>query len=204
MDKIQTICDYLSKDKTEHLYGMDGDFHRIPLHSHEVHHREKLNSIISTALKNGVGYEEVEEGLHYLVSTGAIPNASDLPKSKCYRTGIISFVNEIIYNNAGYYPFTLSISDPEALYEFYRGCLFIVVLVDYGVIRKKFSSQGLEAEILSDKDCILEIRNVDQTEGDWRYHRIARHLFGRLFAEFLSLDWLLQDISYQMKTMQQW
>jgi hypothetical protein len=202
MDKIRIICDYLSKDETGHLYEMDGDFHRIPLHSHEIHHREKLNSIISTALKNGVGYEEVEEGLHYLVSTGAIPNNLDSPKDECLGPGIAFLINEIKYNKTGYYPFTLSILNSEALYQFYQDNLLITILVDFGIIKRKLGSRGIEMELLSDENWFFKIRNIEDSKGGKGYCMVARQFFSRLLCEFLSLDWFLEEIIYKLRKFQ--
>lgn len=202
ISKAQRVREYLSKDKAEDLYGLKGEFRRFEVHAQEIHHRERLNSLIGAAVNNGVGYAEVEEGLHYLVSTGASPNPLDPIKDKCYGTGIVSLVNELKHGNTGYYPFTLSFSDPEALYDFYRGWLFILILVDSGVITRKLGSQGLEVELLSDEDCAFEIRRREYSTGGRRPFRIGRHLFGRVFAEFVSLDWLLQEIVDKMQRLE--
>ena len=200
--KARQISDYLSKDKTENLYGIEGEFWRIGIHSKEANNINQLNSIISTALKNGAKHAEVEKGLHYIVSTGINLDGLNPSINKYRREGIVSIVNDIRFNNTGYYPFTLSFYDPEALYEFYRGKLHIAILVDCEVMKRKLEAKGLEMKVLSDEDSIIEIHSLDHRKDEIGYLRISRHLFGRLFAEFISLEWLLDEIIYGAENMQ--
>jgi hypothetical protein len=58
--KARKVINYLTDDETDGLYGINGQFQRISLHSPEVHHRDQLNTLISSAMKNETSYAEVE------------------------------------------------------------------------------------------------------------------------------------------------
>jgi hypothetical protein len=47
--KARKVINYLADDETDGLYGINGQFQRISLHSPEVHHRDQLNTLISSA-----------------------------------------------------------------------------------------------------------------------------------------------------------
>jgi len=96
------------------------------LYTEQIHHRKRLNGIVSKALIEGVCYEKVEEGLYYYAATRFDENTLNELTTKCGHQALIGYVNFI--DNTAYYPFSLSIENSEALYQFYKGRLNILVL----------------------------------------------------------------------------
>src|SRR5919202_95084 len=97
-------------------------------------------------------------------------------------------------DNTAYYPFTLSIRNPKALYEFYKGRLNILVMVNANVIRRKCLAMGFDVEFLADENWMFRLRRLSDAENGGGGIRVGRHIFGRVFAEFLSLDWFLNEM----------
>jgi len=192
--EARKVVNYLTKGDTDGLYEINGKFQRIGLHSPEVHHRDQLNALISSAMKNETSYAEVEHGLHYLVLTKFHADVFDLLSNKCKGKPIVSIVNETKYDRTGYYPFSLSIYDSEAWYAFHCDKLVICVLVDSAVIENEFKVHGLGMELQPDKDWVMAITNSRPSEGETEHRQVSRHFFGRLFVEFLSLGWFMQEL----------
>lgn len=192
LDQARNITNYLHTDLTQSLYGEEGMFVRAAYQSNEQHHRDKLNEIIMDALDKGVSYAEVEEGVFYHASTKFDEASLNSLVEKCEHQAIIVLVN--LMDNTAYYPFTLSIRNPEALYQFYKGRLNIVVLVNANVIRDKCSARGFDVEFLSEEDWMLRLQHPQWAEYSGEGMKISRHIFGRVFAEFLSLEWFLNEM----------
>lgn len=192
LEKARNITNYLDTDLTQSLYGKEGMVGRAATKSKEVNHRDRLNEIVREALKEGVSWAEVEEGVFYHTSTRFEEASLNCIAEKCERQPIIELLN--VMDNTAYYPFTLSIRNPEALYEFYKGRLNILVMVNANVMRRKCSAKGFDIEFLADEDWMFQLRRpIDIENGDGGI-RVGRHIFGRVFAEFLSLDWFLNEM----------
>lgn len=95
-------------------------------------------------------------------------------------------------DKTAYYPLTLSIHNPIALYEFYKDQLTILVMVNCNIIRQKCLDRGFDVEFLTDESDVLKFKHPKYA-GAEDYFKISRHSFGRIFAEFLSLEWFLSE-----------
>ena len=80
-NQADNILCYLETDRTQKLYKMEGEFRRFALHSQEIHHRNRMNELVSDALANGNSFEEVEGGLFYIATTK-------------FNPGILATINE--------------------------------------------------------------------------------------------------------------
>jgi len=127
----------------------EAEFVRLPVHCPEVDYRDQLNALISDARRNTHQYSmvQVEPGLHYLASYGARPEALSTLTGKLPGSLIVSFINELKYDSLGYYPFSLSICDTEAWYDFCSGKLMLCVFVETKAIQDKLSRHGIKSEI---------------------------------------------------------
>jgi hypothetical protein len=161
----------------------------------------KLNKIINRAINSSTGFclEQVEHGLYYGVANleterffNAITKITGINNPNKY---IICNVNELKRTGIGYYPFSLSIYDPNAWYSFYAGQLVIVILVSSEVIENRIQSHGGSLKLDLHHDFALEISDMNQN-GTGK-HMVSKHFLGRLFHEFISLDWFLDEIIYQ-------
>jgi hypothetical protein len=200
--ELENIADYLTSGRSDKLHaigGVDGEFIRLPIHGPEVNHRDQLNSIISTARRSPdqCCMVEVEPGLHYGATYVADPRMFARLIGKPPGSLIISSINELKYSGLGYYPFSLSIYDPEDWYDFCSGRLVLIVAVETKSLEDKLSPHGISVTITGEWDRFpieLTCNGLD-TEPDKSL--IGGHFFGRLFYEFLSLDWMLEELVYR-------
>ena len=191
-EEARNITTYLHTDKTQKLYKKEGPVVRAPLQSKERHHRGKLNKVIADALNKGVSYVKAESGLFYYAATRLDEESLNKIAEKCNSQPIAACLN--FMDNTAYYPFTLSISNPTALYEFYKGRLNIIVFVNPVVVREICSARGFDVEFFTDEDCAIKLVHPNSTADDEYSIRVGRHIFGRVFAEFLSLEWFLNEM----------
>jgi hypothetical protein len=190
LEAMNKINSYLASDTIRDLFGIRGPVVRFSVKEEERNHIPRLNKLIEQGLINGEAYDEVEKGLFYFVSTHSRPEKLEVILRRC-KEPIVGFAHLFKYENLGYYPFTLAIKNPLALYKFYLGSLVIVVIIDSAIIRKRFEHDGFSVEIRMD-----EVRPIILSrQGLEAPITIGNHLFNRVFAEFLSLEWLLDELA---------
>lgn len=200
--KLENIAEYLTSgrsDKLRAIGGVDGEFIRLPIHGPEVNHRDKLNSIISTARgsPDQCCMVEVEPGLHYGATYVADPKVFASLIGKPPGSLIISSINELKYSGLGYYPFSLSIHDPEDWYDFCSGRLMLIVAVETGALEDKLSQHRISVTITGEWSRFPIELSGSGSGTELNKSLIGGHFFGRLFYEFLSLDWMLEELVYR-------
>jgi Holliday junction resolvase len=192
--ELNNLLTYILTDRTDRLYGREGAFLRTSLPSAPIYHHDELNLVIDKALTAGIGYLEVESGLHYLALTKFDPQIID--DIYANRKGQILIDSVDVFNSttSAYYPLTLSIRNPKALFKLYQGQLSINVIVDLGVVSERLKSSGQIPEwAVDDDEWVLGISSEHPISEDFEPTKISRHFFGRIFAEFLSLEWLVAE-----------
>lgn len=199
--KLKDIMLYLRSGKSDKFHAVGGheaEFIRLPIHGPELNHRDELNSIIASARRSPDSYSlvEVEPGLHYLATYIADPKALSTLSGRPPGSLIISSINELKYNGMGYYPFTLSIYDPRDWYDFCSGKLMLVVAVETKAIEDKLSNHGISANITGDWGSYPVTLTSKGSGEEPSESLVGGHFFGRLFYEFLSLDWMLEELVY--------
>lgn len=200
--KLKSIVDYLTSGKTKRIpigETQEAEFVRLSAHYPEVDCLDHLNALISDAHRNTHQYSmvQVEPGLHYLASYGVRPEALRTLTGKPPGALIVSFINELKFDGLGYYPFSLSIRDAEAWYDFCSGRLMLFVFVETKVVQDKLSRHGIKIEITGQWDRYPIILTSDESGGKPGGTIVGGHYFGRLFYEFLSLDWMLEEFAYR-------
>ncbi|MSQ21720.1 MAG: hypothetical protein EXR53_00195 [Dehalococcoidia bacterium] len=110
---------------------------------------------------------------------------------------MLAVANASKWQNLAYYPFTLSIYNLDALWEFYLGNMVIAIVVDTKILEERFNSLALSAELIDEEDWIIKIDYPSwQMAGPEATEcRVSRKFFNRLFAEFLSLEWVCHQIA---------
>jgi len=200
--ELENIAEYLTSGKSDKLRaiaGIEGEFTRVAIHGPEVDHRDRLNSIISCA-RGSVDkccMEEIEPGLYYGATYVADRKVLGTLIDKPPGSVIISSTNELKYSGLGYYPFSLSIYDPEAWYDFCSGRLMLIVAVETRVIEDKLSRHGISVKITGEWNRFPMELTGKVSGAESNKSLVGGHFFGRLFYEFLSLDWLLEELVYR-------
>lgn len=189
LEAMNKINSYLTSDNSHDLFGTRGPVMRLSAKEEERNHIPRLNELIEKGLNDGEAYDKIEEGLFYFVSTHSRSEKLGIILQRC-KEPLIGFAHLFKYKSLGFYPFTLSIKNPLALYKFYLGSLVIVVIVDSTIIKKRFEHDGFTVEIRTDEErpLVLSRQGLDAPIT------IGNHLFSRVFAEFLSLEWLLDEL----------
>jgi hypothetical protein len=190
-DKIR---EYLQTDRVVGLYGFDHEFHRVGLAHPEVTHAPTLQAMIDEAFERGGCYRQVEPGLHYMVNAdedieGFMP-AREAINGKAY----VCMVNMLKRDNTAYYPFTLSIANPEHLYAFYNGEFVITVAVELDYVSRYFKSRGFSVSFHHDDPWFLTVAKDEPSAEELSGLKISAHMWDRIFAEFVSIGWLLTEI----------
>lgn len=192
--KLKALHDYMRTDETTDLYNMDHKLTRKEGHAAERDHLNELNLIISKAAQNGRYIQKVETGLIYEATYETNKNDVQELLGLCDEPPIVVMLNMGKYQFSGYAPFILSIRDADAYITFLRGELILTVTVDPSVIHKRFNELGFKAEFKDDQKWAIRITN--STYEDF-YMMAGQHLFGRIFAEFLSLDWFISELIHR-------
>lgn len=194
--KAFELVDYLN---TDHTQREGWSVTRRVLSAIFEDHVDEINHLLEVAVREGYAFGKIEEGLYYYTETSE--NKSDFAsiiKNNLPNPPIAYFLNGIKYSCTGYFPFTLSIRDPEILFDFYQGNIIIIVLVDRDVITTKIRSQGLDVSFEQGNDWVLSIENPETVKRTGPLV-LGRFLFDRIAFEFLSLDWILTETIYQAK-----
>jgi hypothetical protein len=191
----EKICEYLQTDRVIGLYGLEQEAHRVDLSHPELTHALALQVMIGEALARGRCYRPVEPGLHYIVDAdedihGIMP-ALEAINGKAQ----VCMVNMLKGNNTAYYPFTLSIANPEHLYAFYNGDFVITIAVDLDYVSQYFKSRGSTVSFYHDGPWFLTVDKDEPSANQLSGLNISAHMWDRVFAEFVSLGWLLNEIA---------
>ena len=202
VNDLKNIYEYLLTDNTDKLYGLKGRFSRRPAHSDAVYHTEEINSLIDESISKGVVFDEVEKGLIYFVATRYDKELLNKGMNLSRKKPILGHLNEAnSLELAAYHPFTLSIRNPEALYNFYDSKLQIIIAVDPSIIASFFDQEGYSIRFTeNDYHHVMAISPKILSATKPQKLFVGRHFFGRIFYEFLSLKWVLSELTYKMKS----
>lgn len=194
-EKADKLVNYLAADEVTGLYPSQGQLpmRRVSLQSDEVHYRHELNDLIERAYEQGFCFQQMESGLYYLVTTKQEPLMWRQVLDAIGRRPSFCFIlNQLIPPTCGYYPLTLTIRNPIALFDFFNGALGIYVFVDCAAISKKLESLGWTVILQPNEEFALKMtRESPLYPASPDSLQISSHLFGRIGLELLSLDWAL-------------
>jgi hypothetical protein len=194
---VKQVFDYLSTDKRE---AEGGVWQRVSLIEAPQYHFEKATRMMTTLTHGGWLLEQVEPGLHYLLIDSAYPAGNYDPIFRELLASGPHFsvlsVNDMKKRQLGYYPFPLCIQDPEALFRFYNGEFVMFVFVDIDYVNLTLAAKGLRVELKPNGEYpwqVLSSARKDSAAESGESH-VGFHPIGRLAAEFMRLDWFLENI----------
>ena len=141
--------------------------------------------------------------MHYVVSrTVRSPDDLFAELTGRVKEGYLVFLNQYKFSNTGHIPFTLTLLDPRHLFDFYNGQLFICAVIDLDVMTAWFAERGMSLRLTEDEGYTFEVSGADGSgEQSW-WQRISRHFFERVPFEFMSLEWLMEDVAFQREQME--
>ena len=189
MAEAENLLKFYETDYSENLYRRDLGTRRVGFRAPEIHHRDKIDGLVINAINDGNSYIKAEEGLYYIASTNfdsqVVTSILDRCKGKPL-VGLMGRSSDVHF----YTPMILILNDPEAIYKFYEGQLSFIVIVDSDVAKRKLQSHKVDIEFITDdKEWVAKVSKDDNPVS-----KIGAALWGRIYTEFISLDWFLNEI----------
>jgi hypothetical protein len=189
------LFSYIFEDKSDSLYGIEGRMRRVAMQSNEVNYIQIINELIDNSKKNGFAYKLVEQGVLYFVAHQD-PNEKEDSKKMFEGAQLLKptafFLNSMKFNELGYYPFSLSFTNPENYFDFLQGKFVINIFIDFDVITQIAHQYGFTFHEREEPDFPYEFRSIKDGEDFGRF-MLSYHYFGRVLVEFVSLKWLMTD-----------
>src|ERR1039458_1805359 len=195
MTTTKQMIDYLSTDKRETENGL---WRRISAPQVPQYHFADATRLMCNLPHAGWLVEEVEPGLHYALIDCAYNGMSyDTIFGEVFSRGklFMMSVNDMKNQTLGYYPFPLSIEDPEAIFRFYNGEFVTFVIVDLEQVNVRLAKYSMEVTLSGNDQFPWRGSPIGVAEPkDEDIFYVGYHSIGRLAAEFLRLDWWLENM----------
>jgi hypothetical protein len=187
LEDIKTLHGFYQTDVAKGLRGFP-ELRRQAVELPEVGYVPEMNRCIQEAAAIGVGIVSPEDGLYYAAIYDDHAPMADLFKQMKLSRPMVYTLNSAKSGRswAPYTPFTLSIESAEHLYDFIRGQLFLMVIVDIPVLCKGMERPGYDISWVEGEDYPLKLKGVG-TEDFWR---VSQHLLNRIGFEFVSPRWI--------------
>ncbi|MBL3827215.1 MULTISPECIES: hypothetical protein [unclassified Marinobacter] len=189
---IKTIHQYLEED-----VGSVGGFpgiQRQPLPLKERHHNWAINYVAVEAADGRPSRISPEEGVFYI----GVPTQEEVNIEQLFEgvdEPMLFMLNhdktEQLWGN--YYPFTLSLLEPETLYAFLSGTIFLLVVISQSSLRARANASGFDLNVVMANNIGFELFNRASMFNNELPYAASEHFVGRLAFEFLSLDWFFES-----------
>ncbi len=175
---------------------------RVQTHSPQRNHRATLNGLVREARKTGTAFLEVEKGLEYYAAAAFHNDEVRMILAESKNRKFCFNINHFKNLDVAYYPLTLSIEDPDALFAYYAGQLIILVLVDRDFMITNLASSHIAIEFHQKSGMAFTIRSIDPNR-QLSPIGVTKYGFGRVAYEFLSLEWFLKDLAFMLQHIEQ-
>jgi hypothetical protein len=191
---IEEISQYITTD-TKTLEN--GSWHRIEAKRESQHHFQTVENLIKRLSNERKIIQEVETGLYYILLDTRLPESdlTDLlaPIFSMIPNAFMLSVNDVKEQSLGYFPFTLSFVEPNSLFRFYNGEFLFMIIVDIESVNKRIANHKLKIHLTQDDSHPMQvISQIPIKDYDGSY--VGFHIIGRLAAEFLRLDWFIENV----------
>jgi len=197
MGTLDQLMEYIRNDKTDGWYRDNFPMQRVEAHSEVRDHIASLNGLLAGLNRQGLPFvfDEVEKGLYYFVGKTAQLSETTLPAlvMTAAKTPMICILNEGKYSTTGYFPLSLAISEANDWFDFYEGDLIIAIVVDFDQVSQQLSGAGFEVELQEPDSDYTIILVRDEGTPNEMLSGLSRHFWGRIWFEFVSLGWLLDE-----------
>ena len=186
LEKLHT---FYETDRSDELRG----FPEVRRQVYEMPERtyvDQINECIADAQKNGYAVRQPERGLYYVVMAQEGPGPGHVLRSLELKAPWAFSLNNAKSERrwAPYLPFILTIEDKDHLWDFIRGNLFILVLLELGTLCKIALDKGYKAKF--DPDDEAYPLRVEAPGGDGMAGFLS-HILTRIGMEFVSPEWVV-------------
>ncbi|HKP05362.1 MAG TPA: hypothetical protein VJU77_18580 [Chthoniobacterales bacterium] len=192
--RLTELCDYLTSDVTRVIFGNDREVRRVAAWGKVTDHTEAITGLLQRRT-NGTVRIIAEPGLAYVVAHTETDPAEvfGAMTDGLAEKPLVFFLNDMKWEPAGYFPFTLTMRDPEGLFAFYCGDIVVFVILDLGVFKARMGEAGLSATFEDEAEYVVSLKRVGANVPT---AKLSRHLFTRLASEFITLDWLVRECAW--------
>lgn len=193
---IKKLHDFYEADSASNFRGQP-KVSRVKLSSPECNYISEMNHCIERAEKDGYCVISPERGLFYAAIYNGRVRTEKIFELMSFTEPYVFFLNAFKSNQVWtpYYPFTLSIEKQQYLYDFIRGELVLMVVLDVGVVRQFANKQGYEVRFDAEKEYIIEYK-YPANEG---IGGVSASMINRIGLEFISPKWLLGCLASSME-----
>jgi hypothetical protein len=197
-----SVMSYLRTDSTEGLADQNIPLRRFETHATLRTHLSELNKLLEVADSEFL-MREVERGQHYIVARSLPPDRLNEAFAKFNRSPLtICFLNDLKFNQYAFSPFTLSLANPKRLLDFYRGEFVVMIAIDFDVVVEQFAAHGLVVARTEDEEhwpwSIADSKTNDE------HIRVGRYMMTRMYAEFISLQWFVDEVAHRARFAVEW
>lgn len=146
--KLKTLQDFLQLDQATDFRGIAGTTIRTAFTSPPRSFDAVLKAAISEAASHGTSIFEVDECLKVAVISGGSLDYDRFFSGVNPSRALVSFVNQIKTNMIWgcYFPYALTLSNPEHYEKFVRGDITIVSLLNMSAFEEKLAYDGVTLE----------------------------------------------------------
>jgi hypothetical protein len=172
------------------------ELRRVTVHVPERCYVDEMNACIDHAERAGFCLANPEPGLYYAAIYGARCSMRTLFRSMTVEAPLVFLLNmhKSTRTWSPYRPFTLSIKKKDHLYDFIRGGLILVVIVDVAVLCRKLAARNLDA-MFDDQHLSLSFSDSKTGESGG----ISGHLLHRIGLEFVSPSWVVDSLTNSLE-----
>lgn len=196
---IRTLHEFYEKDEVKGLRGFETikrEAYKVP----EVSYVKELNDCLEAANANGFSVAQPEKGLYYVAIYDEDAELSVVFEGLKLTRPSIYFLNQFKSEMswAPYTPYVLSITSETQLWDFIKGNLTIIVIVDADNLCSLAKRDGCEVSWHDGDDYPLRVQS-HTGEG---YGGPSGQLLDRIAFEFVSPRWIInlyQDAFDRMK-----
>jgi hypothetical protein len=196
---IEKLQHFLAEDRAEDFRGLR-EIRRSSVSRPDVDYAANVNACMVESLRIGVGCATPEAGLYY-VCIGPAATSDQLSQVAPPQECLVNFPQAAKSSSTWmpYTPFTLSIRDADALYAFIVDDITLLIAVHIPTMLSLFESRGFHAVLVDDENVAMTITPANFDENKDPRLAISRAFFARVFYEFLSLDWFVENAVHRFK-----
>jgi hypothetical protein len=200
IDEITKLHSFFESDVATNLRGAP-EIRRVASIVQERSYTDEMNACIEQAEGSGLCVVSPECGLYYVaiygstISLDEVFSKMDLGRPQVFLLN--TFKTERAW--APYQPFTLSIYQEHHLYDFIKGELVLIVVLNVDDFCRQFAKYGIVATFEFGDTYPLTL--TSSTTGF--SPKVSEHYLSRIGLEFVAPSWIVEDQAHHSRNDQQ-
>jgi hypothetical protein len=198
LNSLQALHNFFLTGQAAHWRGFP-DVKRTELAVSEKNYLSILDDAIKSALTEGLYITDLEPGIRLIV--GSKLQQPSYTMFAGLNKPLVAMLNMAKNQKAWYcyYPFTLSLRNPEHLYAFLSGDVVVIVAVDLSRLQSRAAELGFICTVPDEADYAFQFELPADSSGTPFIAQMSRHFANRIAFELLSWEWILNDLRLKSK-----